>query len=456
MSASGPVCFYGDDFTGATAHLAGFHEAGLNALMFLRTPTLEVARAHLMSEDVLGVAGISRSLAPDAMAAEIRPALSLFHDLGARQVHYKICSTFDSSPQVGSIGRAIEIARQVYGPLPAPVVPACPSFGRYVAFGNLFAQAGGEVHRLDRHPTMSRHPATPMNEADLRRHLAAQTDLASLLIDLRFVRAPGEALAQAWQDVVAQAPGAVILDALEDADMDRIAAMLWQASAEHPLFCVAAQGLAESLGRHLAQARHQDAKLAAPRVAPADTGPMLVLSGSAAPQNAEQIARALAAGWDGIRVDMAQALSDADRPALASQIGAAATAALRAGRSVVVYTAQGPDDPAIAQVRGLRMDDGISTAAVIGGLFAAWTQQAVQQAGLRRVVLAGGDTSSLAMRGLDAYALRMAAAAKRGGRLCRLLAHESWLDGVEVMLKGGQVGGPDAFVDAAKASAWRV
>ena len=111
MSPGGPVCFYGDDFTGATAHLAGFHEAGLNALMFLRTPTLAQAQRHLADEDVLGVAGISRSLAPAAMGQEIGPAFALFRALGARQAHYKICSTFDSSPRLGSIGRAIEIGR---------------------------------------------------------------------------------------------------------------------------------------------------------------------------------------------------------------------------------------------------------------------------------------------------------------------------------------------------------
>lgn len=452
MSEGGPVCFYGDDFTGATAHLAGFHEAGLNALMFLRTPTLQQARRHLPDEDVLGVAGISRSLAPAAMDGEVRPAFALFRELGARQAHYKVCSTFDSSPSLGSIGRAIEIGRACFGAAPVPVVPACPSFGRYVAFGTLYAQAGDTVHRLDRHPAMSRHPATPMNEADLRRHLAAQTALAGALVDWRAVRAGGQALAQAWRQAVAEQPGMVVFDTLEDADLDRIAAMLWEISAARPLFCVAAQGLAEGLGRHLAGARPARRAAQAPIL---DVGPMLVLSGSAAPQNAAQIARAQAAGWEGIRVDMARALSEPDRPMLAREVGETVLAALRAGRSVVVYTARGPDDPAIGQVRGLGLPDEVSVAAVTGSLFAQWARLAVQRAGLRRLVLAGGDTSSLAMRGLDAYALRIAAIARQGGRLCRLVAEQDWLDGVEVMLKGGQVGGPDAFVDAARAAAWR-
>ncbi|MCE7075834.1 four-carbon acid sugar kinase family protein, partial [Bordetella bronchiseptica] len=131
---------------------------------------------------------------------------------------------------------------------------------------------------------------------------------------------------EAWREAAAGDPGAVVFDTLEDADLDRIAAMLWEASAARPLFCVAAQGLAEGLGRHMAQVtlarRRAQAGIA-------DAGPMLVLSGSAAPQNAVQIERALAAGWEGIRVDMARALSETDRPGLAREVGEAMLAALR-------------------------------------------------------------------------------------------------------------------------------
>ena len=87
-------------------------------------------------------------------------------------VHYKICSTFDSSPEIGSIGYVLELALREFPQTPVPMMVGAPVLKRYVVFGNLFATVGGETYRLDRHPTMSVHPVTPMNESDLRLHLA--------------------------------------------------------------------------------------------------------------------------------------------------------------------------------------------------------------------------------------------------------------------------------------------
>src|SRR5438067_6622396 len=74
----------------------------------------------------------------------------------------------------------------VFGSRFVPLVVGAPSLGRYCVFGNLFARCGGESEpfRLDRHPSMSRHPTTPMDEADLRRHLGKQTSRRMGLIDV--------------------------------------------------------------------------------------------------------------------------------------------------------------------------------------------------------------------------------------------------------------------------------
>src|SRR3546814_8091875 len=78
----------------------------------------------------------------------------------------------------------MEIGARQFGGV-VPIVVGAPHLGRYVVFGNLFAVAGGdEVFRIDRHPTMARHPVTPMHEADLRRHLAAQTDMPIALVPI--------------------------------------------------------------------------------------------------------------------------------------------------------------------------------------------------------------------------------------------------------------------------------
>src|SRR6185437_5106540 len=97
--------------------------------------------------------------------------------LSAPLIHYKVCSTFDSSPETGSIGRAIEIGQDVFNSTVTPMVVGAPRLGRYCIFGNLFARSGldSEVFRLERHPTMRTHPITPMCDSDLRRLLAMQT-----------------------------------------------------------------------------------------------------------------------------------------------------------------------------------------------------------------------------------------------------------------------------------------
>ena len=115
------------------------------------------------------------------------PAGRFFAAQGVEILHYKCCSTFDSAPHVGNIGAAVRaLQRHFPNPL-VPIVGGQPNLGRYCLFGTLFAAAGagGDVYRIDRHPTMSVHPVTPMGEADLRKHFAKQGLERIGLIDYR-------------------------------------------------------------------------------------------------------------------------------------------------------------------------------------------------------------------------------------------------------------------------------
>ena len=180
--------YYGDDFTGSTDVLEALASAGVRSVLFVGPPS-ETQRERFAGCRAFGIAGDSRSRTPQWMSTQLP---QLFRRLGALRapiVHYKTCSTFDSSARTGSIGRALEIGQQT---LPGPFIPivvAAPHLGRYVAFGNLFATDRGIVHRIDRHPTMRAHPVTPMHEADLRRHLAAQTsmEIGSVELDRKSV-----------------------------------------------------------------------------------------------------------------------------------------------------------------------------------------------------------------------------------------------------------------------------
>ena len=191
------LSFYGDDFSGSTAVLEVLALAGVRTVLLLRAPGPDLP-ARLPGVQALGVAGVSRSLAPAALEAELAPAFAALAALPARLVHYKVCSTFDSSPEVGSIGRAVELGQAAFAPAFVPVLAGAPALGRYCVFGHLFARSGpdGPVHRLDRHPTMSRHPVTPMTESDLALHLARQTSRKIALLDILRLREPGGAPAE--------------------------------------------------------------------------------------------------------------------------------------------------------------------------------------------------------------------------------------------------------------------
>jgi hypothetical protein len=113
------LTFYGDDFTGSTDALEQLTLAGIRTALFIAPPTPEQLREFPRLQ-AIGVAGRTRSLAPDAMERELKPALIALKKLGARHIHYKICSTFDSSPTVGSIGRVMDVAAKIFS---APFIP---------------------------------------------------------------------------------------------------------------------------------------------------------------------------------------------------------------------------------------------------------------------------------------------------------------------------------------------
>src|SRR5690606_3100373 len=125
----------------------------------------------------------------------------------------------------GSIGKVIDLASQVFAPDILPILGGTPHLGRYCVFGNLFARMGigsnGAIHRLDRHPSMSRHPVTPADESDLRLHLQKQTDKKIGLINVLQL----EELADTRDEII-KGSDAVLVDTLYEAQLIKIGAWL--------------------------------------------------------------------------------------------------------------------------------------------------------------------------------------------------------------------------------------
>lgn len=408
------VAFYGDDFTGSVDVLLQFARRGWTGRLFTALPDAATLARAAAEADVVGVAGIARSLPPGEMEAELRPALTALAGLHPHIVQYKACSTADSSPVVGSLGRVLEIGREVLGPRAVPMLFAQPDFGRFTVFGQHFAAEGGVVHRLDRQPTMSTHPSTPMTESDLAVHLSRQTVLPIASVPL-------PALA-GLADRLGDAPEAgLVLDALTD---DDLATVGWALLAQPaPVFAIGSGGLSHGI----AAAEPGDA--AAPPRATDSRGPVLVVSGSRSAQTRRQADAAAAAGW------LVRPLALDDPGASLAEV----MAALRAGRNVVLTS----DDADLRAAGDRPALPAIAEAA--GSVIAA----AVRAGATRRVIVCGGDTSSRVIRLLGVESLSIAANPWGNVVLLRAHAADSAIDGLELLLKGGQVGAATLFSDVA-------
>lgn len=427
------LSFYGDDFTGSTDALEALTRAGLRTVLFTNPPSAEQLSA-VEGLQAFGIAGRSRSFSPKEMQEQLVPALAALRDSGAPIAHYKICSTFDSSPDQGSIGKAIEVGRDIFGTRSVPVVGGAPSLGRYCVFGNLFAACGTDrqVHRLDRHPSMRNHPTTPMDEADLRLHLSRQTSLGSALVDIRTIEdGPDDAIEQ-YRALAREGVPIILLDLLNMRQLATIGAILASAGADGnmPVFVVGPSSVEEALCAHWRDTGLITGEAAFPTLEPAE--PMLVVSGSCSPVTAQQIRTAVAAGFGEWIIDPHTSCCQAKSAGAACRIAAMLTS----GRSVIVHT-----NPA-ANAGSLDRDAQRRLGETLG-----WIAESVlQRFRVRRMVVAGGDTSGQVAAALRIRSMEMLAPLVRGVPLCLAHAPDSPADGLQIAFKGGQIGPPDFFV----------
>lgn len=429
------LAWYGDDFTGSAAVMEVLSFAGLPAVLFLEMPSPErIARFDGLR--AIGLAGDARARGPAWMEAELPGIFSGLRGLAAPILHYKICSTLDSAPHTGSIGRVADIALGPEGW--APLVVAAPQVGRWQAFGTLFARAGTQVHRLDRHPTMAVHPVTPMDEADVRRHLARQSARAIGLVDLRDLH--GRAGAAALSRERAAGAGIVAFDVIDDATLAETGRAIWNA-ARAPIFAIGSQGLEYALvAAWRADGLLEPARAPSPAV---PNGPVAVVSGSCSPVTAEQIDVAEAAGFAVIALDAAKAAEDSAWAAECARAADLAVARIGAGQSVIAATARGVGTAiAGAAADGARGGFDARLGTGLGRLLDA----VIHRTGIKRVAIAGGDTSSHAAKALGLFALSAIADLGPGAPLLRGHSDDAARDGLEIALKGGQMGAPDFFV----------
>jgi uncharacterized protein YgbK (DUF1537 family) len=450
------LAFYGDDFTGSTDALEVLAFAGLRCALFLNPPTRAQLDA-LGGFDAIGIAGASRAMSPAEMDDALPAVFRALRALGAPLVHYKVCSTFDSAPGIGSIGRVMEIAREIFGNAPIPIVAGTPALQRYCLFGNLFARAGtdGQMYRIDRHPIMRVHPVTPMDEADLIRHLSRQTALPVAGFNLTQFEGGRPAVDRALQATLAAKPAAILFDTAHRGHLTELGRLLQALSARAPAtFTVGSSGVEYALTQWWAETGQlPHASRCYDECAPA--APILAVSGSASPLSAVQVDTAIAAGFADVAVDASALVNPLHGQDTLQGLVARASAALQAGQSVVMHTARGPQDPRVGAMIDALMQTGLNRdeakhqgGRLLGQRLGTVVESVLKAVPLRRLILSGGDTSSQITQVLGPDALEIAARLTPGAPLCRVLSSKPHLRELQIALKGGQMGGADYFVVA--------
>ncbi len=435
------IAWYGDDFTGATAVMEVLTFAGLPSVLFFDVPTHEQLE-NFLDHRGIGIAGVARSKSSEWMDANLPSIFSAMADWGAPINQYKVCSTFDSAPDIGSIGHAAEIAIPFLGGAWHPMLIAAPQIERYQTFGNLFAGIAGQPYRLDRHPVMKKHPVTPMAEADVVQHLSDQTELPIGLVDILELQSDPE---RTLKRKIESGASIIALDCLDKSTLEAAGRLIWENRGER-LFAIASQGLEYAL-----VAYWQSAGLLADLQAPDHPGGVdrvVVVSGSCSPITGKQIRNAQQRGFETIRVDPAMAV---DSRAWSNELDKASQSALQcldSGKNPIICTALGPDDPSTAPYREAVRSAGISEEQAnqnVGEGLGQILLHMIEQTGLQRGVIAGGDTSSHGASTLGIYALTALAPVAPGAALCRAHSESKEMAGFEIALKGGQMGGPDYF-----------
>jgi 3-oxoisoapionate kinase len=457
----GPLLAYlGDDFTGSTDVMEAFTAAGVPTVLFLSPPAPHwVERFKGMR--AIGLATTARGQNPAWMDANLPGAFAKLQAFGAPILQYKVCSTFDSSPDIGSIGRAIDIGTRLMPGRWSPMVVGAPRLRRFQAFGNLFAIADGADgpvgHRLDRHPTMSRHPVTPMHEADLRLHLGAQTQRRLELIDL--AQSNAGAGPERRDAIACTTPGpedapVVLIDVVDEATLAEAGRLVWQGRAAGlgtgqvgGLFSASSSGLQYALAAHWRAQGLLPAVPSLPVARPVDT--IAVVSGSCSPATAEQIDWARSHGFTVLRLDIAKALHPASHADEIERLVSQAAALLSNGTSPLIASAEGPNDPAVTGFDAIAHAAGLSrthAAEQVGVALAQVMRQLLDRApALKRIVVAGGDSSGAVAGALEIDALSVVAGLAPGVPLCRAWSDNPRRDGLQIALKSGQLGGLDFF-----------
>jgi 3-dehydrotetronate 4-kinase len=420
-----------DDFTGATDLANNLVRQGMRTVQVIGVPArLPNDGAAPVVADAIVVALKSRTIAPADAVAQSLQALRWLQGQGAQQIYFKYCSTFDSTP-AGNIGPVTEaLLDALYGPGQGFTI-ACPAFPenqRTVFKGHLFV---GDVLLSD--SGMRQHPLTPMLDANLVRVLQAQTRRRVGLVAHDVVARGHQAITERFAGLRAQGVGVAVVDAVSNDDLQRIGLAL----AGMPLV-TAGSGIAIGLPQNW-QGRLSHSAQAA--LLPAASGARAVVSGSCSVATQAQVQRFLNTGWPAFAVDP---LAIARGEDVAGRALAALVPQLSRGPVLAYATADA------ATVKAVQSSLGVERAgALVEGTLSRIAVGLVQ-AGVRQMVVAGGETSGAVVQALGVQRMAIGPQIDPGVPWTAVQAHVETATTVDMhmALKSGNFGSADFFTQS--------
>jgi uncharacterized protein YgbK (DUF1537 family) len=367
-----------DDITGATDVAAYVTRAGSATVQFFGVPE----GLDAVDADCVVVAMKTRSVPADEAVARSLEAARWLESIGVDHVYFKYCSTFDSTA-AGNIGPVADALAAERGAARVLIAPSAPENGRTVYQSRLF------VHdQLLEQSPLKDHPLNPMRKSDLRVLLAEQSAMPVGAVTLPVVSRGIESVREAL-DAFGALRLHVVADAVTDADLD-----VWAAIALEGPMSTGSAGLAGAMAR----VRAVSGTPAEPT--PLPTGPVGFLSGSCSVATQGQVRHYLG-GHPGLFVDV-RALDRGD-PVIAD-IERYLDAALERGEAPLVYSTTGTEELAAVQ-----RDLGVERAAHLVETAMAAAARAMVARGVRRVVVAGGETSGAVVDALGPAGIRIGA-----------------------------------------------
>jgi 3-dehydrotetronate 4-kinase len=411
-----------DDYTGASDLANTLTRAGLRTVQTigvpsdeLKLPEVDAVVVSLKSRSIEAVLAVSRSCAADKW----------LRGRGADHVLFKICSTFDST-DAGNIGPVMDALRADSGDAIVLVTPAFPETGRTVYQGNLFV---GSVP-LNESP-LKDHPLNPMHDSNLVRVLARQSKTKIGLVDLATVVRGPEAVKGRLGDLPGKGIGAAIIDAVFDRDLETIG----EVALSHRL-SVGASGIGLGLARALVASGKGRKDAAGTAMEAPVGGPAACLAGSCSQATLQQIANAESA-MAVLHLDPDQIVMGKDEVRRALS-----WAAQRITEGpVLIASSSTPDQVAALQSRHGRDAVGHAIEQAMADL-----AEGLVRSGVRRLVVAGGETSGAVVDRLGIPGFLVGAEIAAGVPVLRAVGAK---EGEMILaLKSGNFGGPHFFSDA--------